>query len=103
MITGLMFPVTESNEIENPKENWRTRSRTRLIWSKTYIMEYLISNYPHVPQTNDDLEMLEANIPEASLGQIKEFFANYQRTGPNERFKTLKRQVKEEADRRSSA
>ena len=66
------------------------------------MMEHLVSHYPEVPQTNDDLDILEANIPEASRDQLKEFFANYKRTGPNERFKSLKRQVKDEVDRRKN-
>ena len=102
MITGHTFAVSENMPMENPNESWRTRSRKHVNWNKTFMREHLIRNYPNIPHTNEDIEILKTNIPEASRDQIKEFFMNYKRSGPNERFKPLKREIKDEVDRRKS-
>lgn len=91
-----MFSISETVE-ENTVEddNWRKRPRSHIDWKNTYLIEFLVSKYPEFQPTNAELQMLEQNIPEATPGQLKDFFFNYGRIGKNERFKSIKQKVKD--------
>ena len=100
MITDNMFSVSETRKEKIVEaNNWRKRPRQHIVWTKTWMLQFLVNKYPIFRPTKEEVNLLVTKIPGTTQAEIKTFFLNYGRSGKNERFKDMKQLVKELASK----